>query len=73
MTDNYSEVSWGGVKLPLPLNCKYGKHKCKVHNYEHNYVQHTCGHEFCNRIWVHCPSCHGSGAENLLLLPGDLK
>ena len=39
-------------------------HKCKLHNYEHDYVRHVCGHEYCPQVWKSCPRCYGSHAEN---------
>ena len=39
-------------------------HKCKFHNYEHYYVRHTCGHEYCPQYWISCPRCFGTHPEN---------
>lgn len=38
--------------------------KCKFHNYEHFYVRHVCGHEYCSQVWRCCPRCYGSDSEN---------
>jgi hypothetical protein len=46
------------------VNVVQGEHKCKLHNYEHFYVRHTCGHEFCPQSWLYCPRCHGSHEGN---------
>jgi RNA polymerase subunit RPABC4/transcription elongation factor Spt4 len=42
-----------------------GKHKCKGHGYSHQYAAcDECRHEYCDRHWRACPSCHGSGEGN---------
>ena len=54
----------GEHKMTVQTNLVQGDHKCKSHNYEHFYVRHTCGHEFCPFSWLYCPRCHGSHEGN---------
>ena len=30
---------------------------CKLHNYEHFYTVHSCGHQYCPQTWKACPRC----------------
>jgi hypothetical protein len=41
-------------------------HKCKLHGDAHEYAKcMVCNHQFCHDYWYSCPSCFGSGADNI--------
>lgn len=53
-----------GKSMTCQENLTQGQHKCKFHDYEHNYVRHSCGHEYCPYTWLYCPRCVDRDSNN---------